>query len=390
MPTTRGLTGNLWADLRGLLNDPRYPGRWVGYISYDVAHLVEPGKLTPPEVGGWPLVELGWCPAHSELGTCNGERGPRPPRVPVAEPRVPGSTFSREGYIAAVRRALGYIAAGDIFQVNLAQRFTTPFVGDPRDLYRRLAAISPAWYGAYLELGARGVGGGTAQRVICSTSPELFLQLRDGHVVTRPIKGTRPNLPGSASRLPGPELEALAASAKDTAELNMIVDLMRNDLGKVCSYGSVRVTNPREIESHPTVHHTTATIEGHLHPSMDVVDLLHAALPGGSITGAPKIRAMQIIAELEPAPRGPYTGCIGYLSRDEACLSVAIRTLLLTRNPEPGTRDSGEESAPSVSPVPGFSATFSAGSGIVADSDPAAEYDETLTKAQAMLRALAT
>jgi para-aminobenzoate synthetase component 1 len=418
---TQPLTGNLWTDLRHLLSDPKFPGRWFGYISYDVASLVEPTKLQPPAETAWPLVELGWCPDVTELRIADcGSRIEKaeeqadaklflPPQI-----RNPQSTI-RNFYLAAVRRALDYIAAGDIFQVNIAQRFDAEFTGRPRDLFTRLATISPAWYGAYLELPALRIADRglrieePPERVICSTSPELFLQLQNSHVITRPIKGTRPNStssnPQSAIRNPqsDPNLADLLHSAKDTAELNMIVDLMRNDLGKVCAYGSVHVTHPREVESHPTVHHTTATIEGTLHPSKDVVDLLRATLPGGSITGAPKVRAMQIIAELEPVPRGPYTGCIGYLSHDEARLSVAIRTILLERIADRGlriadlkTKPDGESASRRGSPNPQstirnpqYSATFSTGSGIVADSNPDAEYDETLTKAQAMLRALA-
>ncbi|MHC4994665.1 MAG: anthranilate synthase component I family protein, partial [Planctomycetota bacterium] len=244
----------------------------------------------------------------------------------------------------------------DIFQANLAQRFDTTFVGDPRELFARLATVSPAWYGAYLEL--------PSGRRLLSTSPELFLRVDGRHVTTRPIKGTRP-----AAGDPN----ELRRAEKDTAELNMIVDLMRNDLGRVCEYKSVRVTQPRTIESHPTVHHGVATIEGDLHPSMDTVDLLRATLPGGSVTGAPKIRAMQIIDELEGRPRGPYCGAIGTLSRDHSQLNVAIRTLLLE---------------PTEAGASTYRAAFSAGGGIVADSDPEAEYLETIDKAQAILRAL--
>jgi para-aminobenzoate synthetase component 1 len=197
---------------------------------------------------------------------------------------------------------------------------------------------------------------------LLSTSPELFLAVDGRQVVTRPIKGTRPA---------AAPVDELLHSEKDTAELNMIVDLMRNDLGRVCSYGSVKVAQPRTIESHPTIHHGVATVTGELHPSRDIVDLLRATLPGGSITGAPKVRAMQIIDELEPTARGPYCGCIGYLSRDEAMLNIAIRTMQLHREVDDH-----------------YTVHCHAGGGIVADSNPAAEYQETLTKARAMIAAL--
>jgi len=206
-------------------------------------------------------------------------------------------------------------------------------------------------------------GGGTPGRAVVSTSPELFFRLdRDGAVTTRPIKGTRP-----ASADP----EELLGSAKDAAELTMIVDLLRNDLGRVCDYGSVRVPEARVLETHPTVHHTTATVTGKLHPSKTVSDLLKAVMPGGSITGAPKVRAMQIIDELEPVRRGPYTGAIGYIQGGTACFNIAIRSMLV---------ESDEQGAGRVD--------FGVGGGIVADSTPADEYHETLHKASAMMTAL--
>ena len=343
-------THNLWHDLRALLNDSNLPGRWFGYFSYDLGRLIEPTKLAPPS-GDWPLVELAWCPDVEELRTDELTVDEQALTIGDPQPEIRNLTrnFTRSAYESAVCRVLEYIAAGDVFQVNLAQRFTTEYRGQPRQLYERLATVSPAWYGAYFEL--------PGQRAIISTSPELFLSVERGHVVTRPIKGTR------AAQCDAREL---LNSAKDTAELNMIVDLMRNDLGRVCSYGSVQVTESRTIETHPTVHHAVATIEGDLHPSKDIVDLLKATLPGGSVTGAPKVRAMQIIDELEPCPRGPYCGAIGCISRTELQLSVAIRTMLKRRE----------------------LVDFSVGGGIVADSNPSAEYDETLTKAQAMLAAL--
>src|SRR5581483_6603810 len=215
------------------------------------------------------------------------------------------SNFRREEYIAAVRRAKEYIAAGDIYQANLSQRFTARRTGSPLDLYLHLRAQSPAPYAAYLDAGAFQ---------LLSSSPECFLRVRGRQVVTRPIKGTRPR--GRTSEEDRRMAEELRASAKDRAELVMIVDLERNDLGKVCEYGSVRVPALWEPESHPTVHHLVATVTGTLRPGCTALEALRAAFPGGSITGAPKIRAMQVIEELEPHHRGFYTGAVGYAGFD--------------------------------------------------------------------------
>ena len=225
-----------------------------------------------------------------------------------------------------------------------------------------LARASPAWYGAYFE--PLPEPGYPAPPVVCSASPELFLQLdADGAVTTRPIKGTRPDWV---------DPERLRDAEKDTAELNMIVDLLRNDLGRVCVYGSVRVAEPRGVETHPGVHHGVATVTGRLGAGRGLADLLRAAFPGGSVTGAPKVRAMQIIEELEPVRRGPYCGAMGLATSlggaTTARLNIAIRTLL-------------------VDPAAGR-LRFSVGGGVVADSDPREEYEETLHKAAALLRAL--
>jgi para-aminobenzoate synthetase component 1 len=265
---------------------------------------------------------------------------------------------------ASIQRAIDYIAAGDVFQVNLAQRFTGPFVGNTRTFYAALCQKSPAWYGAYGEL--TRFNDDEPQRTLASISPELFLKIdAQRNVTTRPIKGTRPS---SIDR------DNLLNSDKDRAELAMIVDLMRNDLGRVCSYGSIKVDDARSIESHPTVHHGVATITGQLHPSRDLVDLLRAALPGGSITGAPKVRAMQIIDELEPARRGPYCGAIGMIHGQQALLNIAIRTVMIEQDELNGAGR----------------ADVWAGGGIVADSDPDSEYQEMLDKAKAMREALAS
>lgn len=356
---------------------------WVGYLGYDLGRYVEKLPSLAANDRDWPIVRMHRCPGwlmHDNVTgvwrACGAWRGgestgmPDLPALPIhssifhAESPVPG--IDRPAYERAVARALDYIAAGDIFQVNLTQRFSARCEGNPRALYDNLARQSPAWYGAYLELDDPPDHAAQAQpaRAIACGSPELFFSIdRHRNVITRPIKGTRP-----ASVDP----RELLQSAKDTAELTMIVDLLRNDLGRVCAYGSVRVPEPRVIETHPTVHHTTATVTGTLHPSKSLIDLIRALMPGGSITGAPKVRAMQIIDELEPVRRGPYTGAIGYVHGDTACFNIAIRTMLI---------ETGEDSRGRVD--------YSVGGGIVADSTPAGEYQETLDKAAAMKHALA-
>ena len=268
----------------------------------------------------------------------------------------PGRTFTRERYLEAVARIREYIAAGDAYQVNLSQRFHARSGRTPFEIYAALRAASPAPYAAFLRFG---------RRALISASPEQFLELRGRRLVTRPIKGTRRRgaTPEEDERL----ARELMASPKDDAELAMIVDLERNDLGRVCEPGSIAVAAPKVLERHPTVHHLSATIEGRLREGLGPVDVLRATFPGGSITGAPKIRAMEIIDELEPTRRAFYTGAIGALGFDGSMnLSIAIRTVL----------------------ADGPDYYFQAGGGIVADSDPAAEYDETLAKAAAMARAL--
>jgi len=268
------------------------------------------------------------------------------------------SSFTRDAYLKAVERVREYIFAGDIFQANLSQRFDAPLTESPWTLYRRLRERNPAPFAAFLDF---------PEAVVLSASPERFLRVDEtGHVETRPIKGTRP-------RGVGPEHDAalgqaLAESPKDRAENLMIVDLMRNDLSRVCAPGSVRVAELFALEQYATVHHLVSTVVGQLAPGADALDLLRAAFPGGSITGAPKLRAMEIIAELEPSRRGVYCGSIGYWSvTGELDTNIAIRTAV-ARNGR---------------------VYFNAGGGVVADSDPADEYQETLDKARGLIDALA-
>jgi len=266
------------------------------------------------------------------------------------------SNFTPEGYMEAVNRVREYIAAGDVFQVNLSQRFETELTVTPYELYRRLRQINPAPFAGYLNFD--GV-------TIVSTSPERFLRVDGDWVETRPIKGTRPR--GKNSVEDATLAQELLDSAKDRAENVMIVDLERNDLGRVCQYGTVKVTELAILETFPTVFHLTSTVIGKLRPDKNRIDLLKAAFPGGSISGAPKVRAMEIIDELEPTRRSVYTGAIGYLGFGRNLdLNIVIRTFIIKDN----------------------KAYFQVGGGIIYDSNAEAEYQETLDKAKALIQAL--
>ena len=266
------------------------------------------------------------------------------------------SNLSRSDFLAAVTRAQDYIRAGDIYQVNLSHRLTAPCELSGWELFQRLGAVSPAPYSAFFDCG---------DLRIASSSPEQFLRMSGSQIVTRPIKGTRP-------RHVDPTCDAqlayeLQTSPKELAELVMITDLLRNDLGKVCEYGSVHTPDLARLEKFAHVQHLVSTVEGRLRSDMTHFAALASCFPGGSITGAPKIRAMEIIDELEPLSRGPYCGCHGYLGFNrESHLSITIRTAVCKAG----------------------LAHFNVGAGIVADSNPEAEYDETLAKAAGFLAAL--
>ncbi len=293
--------------------------------------------------------------ARRSLGLAEADRAPA-----SAVPGSPGlaSTFARAGYESAVREGVERIRAGDIFQVNLSQRFSAPAPVDPFAVYRDLRERSPAPFGAFF----RG-----ASCDLASASPERFLRVdASRRVEARPIKGTRPR--GATPEEDAALASELRASDKDRAENLMIADLLRNDLSRVCLPGSVRAARLFGLESYATVHHLVSEIRGVLRPGVGPVDLLRAAFPCGSVTGAPKLRAMEIIAELEPVARGPCYGAIGWIGHDGTLdLSVAIRTLVCARG----------------------RAAFHAGGAVVADSDPAGEYRETLDKARALAAALA-
>ncbi len=289
----------------------------------------------------------------------------RPPTAPIvvpararALPDFPAlaSSFSRDEYLRAVARAIDYVQAGDCFQVNLAQRLLAPAALPPLELYRRLRERNPAPFAGYFDLG---------DFVLASASPERFVRVSAGEVETRPIKGTRPR--GGTPEEDARAAEELLRSAKDRAENVMIIDLLRNDLGRVCAYGSVRVEAVCRLESYRTVHHLVSEVRGRLRPGLGPIDLLRAAFPGGSVTGAPKVRAMEIIAELEPTARGPYCGALGYVGFDGSMdANILIRTFT----------------------IGGGWAQFPVGGGIVADSTPEGEHAETLHKAEGLVRAL--
>jgi aminodeoxychorismate synthase component I len=262
--------------------------------------------------------------------------------------------LGRDEWVQRVLRAHDYIAAGDIYQVNLTHTLSAAWPGDAAAFYPRLRAASPAPFSCFLRLG---------DTTVLSASPECFLSIDGRRIVTRPIKGTRPRR-GDDDAAAAREL---LSSPKERAELVMITDLERNDLGQVCQYGSVRVTGLCELETFAQVHHLVSTVEGRLRDDVTPVQAVRACSPGGSITGAPKKRAREIIAELEPSPRGIYTGALGFFRADgRACFNIAIRTLV----------------------VRGGHATYGVGAGIVADSDPVLEYEETLHKAAGLAAAL--
>ncbi len=283
-------------------------------------------------------------------------------RVTPCVPENITSNLSRSEFIGAVTHAQSYIRAGHIYQVNLSHRLTAPCELSGWDFFQKLKAVSPAPFSAFLDCGDRSRH---CRFQIASSSPEQFLRMSGAHITTRPIKGTRP-------RDVDPTRDAqlayeLQTSSKELAELVMITDLLRNDLGKVCEYGSVHTPDLARLEKFAHVQHLVSTVEGRLRKDVTHFAALASCFPGGSITGAPKFRAMEIIDELEPLSRGPYCGCLGYLGFNrESHLSITIRTAICKDG----------------------LAHFNVGAGIVADSNPQAEYDETLAKAAGFLAAL--
>ncbi len=370
----------------GLDGEPPAPffGGWAGVLSYDLGRRFE--DLPDGAVDeGWPDIAGGLygfavavepgrparlVGAHDrEEGGGSLERrftrlserlatGTIPPRddAPALRDGL-RSNMDRSTFVSAVARAVEYIHAGDIFQVNLARRIEGTLSIPPLEAALRLQEGNPAPRSAVVSLGQG--------RWVLSSSPELLLEVKGRHAVTRPIKGTRPRVGDETAD--GVAREELMASVKDGAELAMIVDLERNDLGRVARWGGVRVADPRRLETYETVFHTEAVVEADLRDEVGPGDLVRALFPGGSITGAPKIRAMEIIEELEPVRRGAYTGSAGWFGWDGgAHWNILIRTLS----------------------VDGDRVHFGVGGGMVADSDPQSEFEETVTKGLALARAL--
>jgi para-aminobenzoate synthetase component 1 len=376
---------------------PPFLGGLAGYLSYDLGRRFERLPSLAVDDQPLPLLRLAvhdWVVAWDRrTGTAwlggravDGDTGRLDRRLAEVRERLAGgervdraserppeerppdevrftSGLDRAAYEAGVEAIRERIARGDLYQANLTRRLETPFDSDPWPLYRRLRTGDPALFAAYLDLGRSPAG---ESRAIVSASPEPFLRVdRQGNVATDPIKGTRPR---GRTRDEDRALACeLLASAKDRAENVMIVDVLRNDLGRVCRPGSVRVPRLCRLERTSAVQHLVSTVTGRLASGRDAFDLLTASFPGGSITGAPKIRAMEILEGLEPVRRGPYTGAIGWLGPDGAMeTSIAIRTLV----------------------ADGSRLSLHVGGGITWRSDPAAEWDETVAKARGPLTAI--
>jgi para-aminobenzoate synthetase component 1 len=344
---------------------------WAGWLSHDLGREIEKLPVAAVDDLALPPLALGRFDAwlewdHDRRTVClrgdgDGSHLLRALADPVKTSPAHDSldrwesSLPRARYEQTVRRAIDYIRAGDVFQVNLSQRLSTPWPGDPFALYARVRRTSPAPFMALTRLGGTDV---------ISASPERFLQRRGSHIETRPIKGTRPRREGPAEDRR--EALALRSSAKDRAENVMIVDLARNDLGRVAAYGTVEVTELCGLESHPGVHHLVSSVAARLRPNVSVADIVRATFPPGSVTGAPKIRALEIIEALEPVRRGPYCGAIGCFGpRGDIDLSVAIRTFVAARG----------------------RLHLHVGGAVVADSDPALEWRETMHKAARLLEA---
>jgi para-aminobenzoate synthetase component 1 len=374
-------------------NLPPFCGGWMGYFSYDLGTQFEPMPTTTCNDLHMPLVQLGFydrCIAwHAPSQTATlmalaleqettdpslkldtlealidaSQNTTLPAQTPVDVERIDFSAVKRNmtqaQYTEAIQRIKQYLIDGETYQINFSHRFECPFTAAPVALFHWQNRFNPSPYSAYLD---------SEEFQIVSASPEMFLTINQGHVQTKPIKGTRarldetdhPNLHDKNVT----SIQDLLYSPKEQAELNMIIDLERNDLARICIPGTRAVIQPRTLETYATVYHAVATVGGQLKPGLDFFDVLKATFPGGSITGAPKIRAMQIIDETEPTARGAYTGSIGFVSiNHNACLNIAIRTIIIARS----------------------TAYVQAGGGIVADSQPQAEYEETLTKARALI-----
>jgi para-aminobenzoate synthetase component 1 len=382
-------------ETRGDLPKGMFCAGWVGYFGYELGRYIERLPETAADDLKMPLIRLCFydrlvCYDHAEKcfwliglelpGDCKAPQEKladlekllhKARRINVPAPHAAdldnidfsaiGCNMERDYYLRAIEKIKRYIYDGDVYQINFSQRFECDFEARAIELFHWQNYYNPSGYAAYID-------GGDFQ--IVSASPEMFVTIGDEVLSTKPIKGTRRRLDETgpdaarAKRINAEKFNELARSEKEQAELNMIVDLERNDLVKICRYGTRKVVQPRTIESYPTVFHAVATVAGELRQEVTFCDVIRAMFPGGSITGAPKIRSMEIIDETEPTARGVYTGSIGYIGLDgSACLNIAIRTVI----------------------IKGEKAFAQTGGGIVADSDPQAEWDETITKARALL-----
>jgi len=369
-----------------------FAGGWMGYFSYELGRYIEQIPQTTVDDLKMPLIRLCFydrliaydhkeksfrliavqMPDDTETADekLNGledliakaQAVTLSPPCPADMESVDFSQFKcnmdKDFYLAAIKKIKRYIYDGDVYQINFSQRFETEFTAKPIDLFHWQNHFNPSPYSAYIDAG---------DFQIVSASPEMFVTVDEGIISTKPIKGTRPRLKqtsAAAKKTNEKNFNELASSEKEQAELNMIVDLERNDLVRICEYGTRKVIQPRTIETYPTVYHAVATVAGKLRNNIDFCDILKGVFPGGSITGAPKIRAMEIIDETEPTERGVYTGSIGYIGLDgSVSLNIAIRTIIIKdRN-----------------------AYAQTGGGIVAGSAPEAEWNETLVKARALV-----
>jgi len=366
-------------------------GGWAGYFSYELGRYIEQLPETTIDDLKMPLIWLRFydrliCYDHTKE-TCwlfalqlpndvekPGEKLagleqllaesqkitvplPRPANLKNIDFSQIRCNINRDYYFKAIEKIKRYIYDGDVYQINFSQRFECDYDARPIGLFHWQNHYNPSPYAAYID-------GGDFH--IVSASPEMFITITDGVISTKPIKGTRPRISeGSRGKqINAKNFDELLRSEKEQAELNMITDLERNDVAKICKYGTRKVVQPRTIESYPTVFHAVATVAGQLREEIQFCDILKAMFPGGSITGAPKIRSMEIIDETELTERGVYTGSIGFLGIDgSACLNIAIRTIIIKNN----------------------TAFVQTGGGIVADSDPQAEWEETITKARALI-----
>ncbi len=372
--------------LRGI-----FRGGWIGYFSYELGRYIEKLPKTTIDDLQMPLIRLCFYDRfiaydHIEgtfwligLQLPDDSEKPQeklaslenvftkareisiPPPPPADIEHIDFSqircNMDKDYYLRMVEKIKRYIYDGDVYQINFSQRFECDYNARPIALFHWQNHYNPSPYAAYID---------ASSFHIVSASPEMFITIDDGIISTKPIKGTRPRVSeaGQSKQINTRNFDELVRSEKEQAELNMIIDLERNDVARICEPGTRKVVQPRTIESYPTVFHAVATVAGRLQKDVTFCDILKAMFPGGSITGAPKIRSMEIIDETEPTARGVYTGGIGYIGLDgSVCLNIAIRTIIIKNQ----------------------KAFAQTGGGIVADSDPEAEWDETITKARALL-----